>query len=429
MENRGRTASRDDPVPAVVISTDPAYRRTLRQLAERTDSPLEVVLEVDAPFEEIVDAELEKMAAGRPGIVFLDLGDDPETGLKFAEFLAESHPRQALVASGESVDAELLLRVMHAGVREYLPKPLAADETMAAVTRVCRRRQPAAAAGAGRSQGRIISVFGVKGGTGSTTLSVNLAVALRQATGGRTVLVDLDVGLGEAALMIGLDPRYSILDALKNVHRVDAGLLASLIETSPSGVDVLAAPYQPTDFDSVSGAGVGQLFQLLREHYDWVVVDLPASFSPAIFAALEQTDRLLLVTTADLPAIRNVTRFLPFLEGMARRPVEGWLRLILNRYNPRDTITPPEIEETVGLGVDWTLRNDYGAVMDSINTGEPVVLDGSNGSYATDVRKLAERLSGRRPVEEKSSFLGLPLFGRGSMRRSTSSERKRTRHG
>lgn len=410
MEKGNGPMSREPEMPTVVISTDGNFRRAVREAADRPDCPMHVELEVESPFDEIVDAKLEQLADAAPGVVFLDLGEDPETGLKFAEFLMDSYPGHTLVASGESVESDLLLRVMHAGVREFLPKPLAGEKVVEAMERICRRRQPAS--GGGPRKGRIVSVFGVKGGVGSTTLSVNLAVGLRQATGARTVLVDLDVGLGEAAVMAGLEPRYSILDALKNVHRVDAGLLASLIESTPSGIDVLAAPYQPTDFEAVSGAKVGQLLRLLREHYDWVVVDLPCTFNPTIFAALEESDRLMLVTTADLPAIRNITRFLPLLRNTSRRPVESWLRVILNRYNPRDTITPPEIEDTVGLKVDWTVRNDYRSVMTSINTGDPLVLDG-NGPYASDVRRLARRLSGQEPEKKKGPLLRIPLFGRG----------------
>lgn len=388
---------------AAVISTDADFREALGSILESEGTGVEVAVEITVPFPEIADPELQSLRRLEPGVLFLDLETDPHVGLKFAQFLMDEGLTGAIVGAGTDMSPDLLLSAMQAGVLEFLPKPVTPDSVVEAIDRLGRktgkrRRQDQ------KKPGKLISFFSAKGGSGSTSLAANTAVEIQRLTRKRTLLVDLDLELGETALLLGMDPRFSIVDLVKNFHRVDAGLLASYIERHESGVELLSAPYEPADFEAVSGDRVGQILQFLKQRYDYVVVDTPKTFNPITLTSFENADQLLLVTTADLQSLRNLTRCLPLLRKVGRTRREDWLKLIVNRYDPRNVISLGEVRKTLGLDVFWKVRNDYQAVMESVNEGVPAVMR-EKTKYAEDVRGMASELTGVTVGEESTSGL------------------------
>lgn len=388
---------------AAVISTDADFREALGSILESEGTGVEIAVEITVPFPEIADPELQSLRRLEPGVLFLDLETDPHVGLKFAQFLMDEGLTGAIVGAGTDMSPDLLLSAMQAGVLEFLPKPVTPDSVVEAIDRLGRktgkrRRKDQ------KKPGKLISFFSAKGGSGSTSLAANTAVEIQRLTRKRTLLVDLDLELGETALLLGMDPRFSIVDLVKNFHRVDAGLLASYIERHESGVELLSAPYEPADFEAVSGDRVGQILQFLKQRYDYVVVDTPKTFNPITLTSFENADQLLLVTTADLQSLRNLTRCLPLLRKVGRTRKEDWLKLVVNRYDPRNVISLGEVRKTLGLDVFWKIRNDYQAVMESVNEGVPAVMR-EKTKYAEDVRAMASELTGVTVGEETTSGL------------------------
>src|SRR4029453_17855687 len=211
---------------------------------------------------------------------------------------------------------DLSLAAMRAGVADYLHKPAQPDLLRGALGRIGQSMgSRAKQVEEERPDGQIFAFFSPKGGSGSTTVATNLAVVLRQLTGKKTLLVDLDLELGETALMLGMRPRFNFVDLVQNFHRMDADLLASFIERHDSGVDLLSAPYHPEKAEMGSGDLIRRILLFLRQHYDYVVVDTSKSFSQATLATFEQADQVFLVTTADLPSLRNIQRGLPMKIG------------------------------------------------------------------------------------------------------------------
>jgi pilus assembly protein CpaE len=224
-------------------------------------------------------------------------------------------------------------------------------------------------------------------------------------TGKRVLLADLDLELGEIALQLGVEPRFNFVDMVRNFHRMDAELLASYIEHHSSGVHLLSAPYVPERAELVSGDQIAKILRFLKQHYEYVIVDTSKSFAPATLATFEQSDQIYLVTVADLPSLRNISRCLPILQQMTGS-AEDRVRLIMNRYQEDNLITPEDVERTLGLKVFWTVANDYEAVMQSINTGSPIILNG-NSQYAKDVKELAGEIAGigPGPAVQKQAFM------------------------
>ncbi len=394
---------------AVAISADGNFTEMLRGHLE--DSNTHVVIEesIIAPFTEIDDSHLEELRGLKPDIAFLDLESDPHVGLKFAQFMIDSGLAGATIAFGSADAPEIILAAMQAGVTEFVGKPVEPQTLEGAVERVLRksgRRTVRTSA----KPGRVIMVFSAKGGTGSTTVAANLAIEMHRLTRKKTLLVDLDLELGESALVLGVEPRFSVVDLLRNFHRVDSGLLASYIERHDTGVEILSAPYQPADYEAVSSDRVRQVLGFLKQHYDYIVVDSPKTFTPATLGALEDADEVYLVTTADIPSLRNLTRCLQLVRSFGRSKGDEWIRLLVNRFDPHQAVTVPEIEKTLGMDVFWTLRNDYRAVMSSINAGRPAVTD-QKSTFARDIRSLASRMTGTQLAEGSGGWLS-GLFGR-----------------
>ena len=391
------------PANAAVISADPAFREALTSILASRDVGVRLSVEIDTPLTEIADPDLEELRRAAPGVIFLDLEENPHVGLKFAEFLIESSPASALIGAGPSASPELLLSSMQAGVSEFLTKPVTPEAVISAMERVWRKTGKKVDL-TRRAPGQLLAVFGAKGGSGSTTLSTNLAVEIHRLTRKKVLLVDLDLELGETALLLGVEPQFSVVDLMRNFHRVDSGLLASYIERHESGVELLSAPVEPADFEAVSGDRVERIMEFLKKHYDYVIVDAPKTFNPASLAAFRAADEVYLMVTADLPSVRNLTRSLPLLKNLrGRKALDEWMRLILNRFDPDSEIPVQEIERTLGMSCYWTLRNDFRHVMASINQGKPVVSE-AKSAYAKDIRGLAAAITGV-PVQKDRSFL------------------------
>lgn len=378
----------------VVVSTSDEFLEALRKVPSIRSGEFRIAAEIQTPFPDITDSQLQVIRREDPDVVFLDLESNPQIGLRFARFLVDAGMGKVLVGSAPPDSPEFLMEAMRAGISEFVPKPLDVDDVEQALEQVWRKtgRKGAGSAGEG-SSGEILVFFSAKGGTGCTTLCANTGVELHRVTRKRTLLLDLDLELGETALQMGVEPKFSVVDLVRNFHRVDSDLLASYIEHHDSGVDILSAPYQPADFEAVSGELVRKILGFLSRQYEYVVVDAPKHLGPATLEALKAAHHVLVVTTPDLPSLRNLTRCLPLLQEVGEPRGSEWLRVLVNRHESRGLISMDQIEETLGRPVFATIRNDYQTVMEAINTGTPAVTLGSS-EFAEDIRALAGRIAG-----------------------------------
>jgi pilus assembly protein CpaE len=389
----------DRKLRAALVSTDPDFEYQVRTYLADPEAGVELVLELPVRFSAFDETLVERLRTEAPEIAIVDLSDDPELGIKFIQFLNDTTTMR-VIAAGPTLEPELLLRAMRAGIGDYLLKPVtldvlreALDRASAQLGRLNERKQ---------KPGVIYSFFSSKGGSGATTLAANFAIMLRRFTGKRTLLVDLDLELGEAALALGVQPRFNFVDLVQNFHRMDAGLLASYIEQHESGVHLLSAPFQPERAEVVAPDQIRKILQYLKQRYDYVVLDTPKSFAATTFAAIDQSDQVFVVANLDLPSLRNIQRSLPMLKRALPRG-EDQIRLVVNRYKDDLGISLDDVEKSVGLKVYKTVANDFETVIDSINRGKPVVLNGKS-PYSQDVKALVAQVTGLRP--ERSNGRG-----------------------
>jgi pilus assembly protein CpaE len=187
---------------------------------------------------------------------------------------------------------------------------------------------------------------------------------------------------------------------------MDADLLPSYIERHESGVHVLSAPFDPEIGEEVRGEQIAQILGFLRKHYDYVLVDTSKSLATPALAALQIADPIFLVTNMDVPSLRNLKRCLPILHRVTAGDA-GRLRLVVNRFNPKSLVRVEDLEETLGIEVYWTLINDYETVIQSISTGQPLVLEGGS-RYAEELKGLARSIvdGPADTVTTKGSLMG-----------------------
>jgi pilus assembly protein CpaE len=395
---------------AALISTDAGFREQIRDILLDEAMGVTLGLEIPERFAAFGEEQVRRLRDVHPEILVLDLEDDPELGVKFAQFFSNTHPGRRILAVGPALSQDLLLSAMRAGAADYLIKPVTNGALRDSVSRLGR-----ALGGGGakaKHQGLVYTLFSPKGGSGVTSVATSLAVVLHRLTTKRTLLVDLDLELGEVALHLGVQPRFNLVDMVQNFHRMDADLLASYIEQHESGVHLLSAPFHPERAEAPSAEEIRRILHFLRQHYDFVIVDTPKTFSPATMAALDQSDLVLLVTNVDLPSLRNIQRGLPMLKRVLPRGEEQ-IRLIINRYHPGGEITLQDVERILSIKSFGTISNDYEAVIGAINSGRPIVLNGAS-KYTRDVRALGAQIAGlTEPAQSNGRGILSRLLRRG----------------
>ncbi len=381
---------------AVLVSDDLAFRSELRTLLEHPGSPVRLALAIDSPFRGIGDAEVQEIQRTDPKLVIVDLAPDPAGGVDFVQRLRERTGANVVVSTGLGIARDLLLGAMQSGVLGVLTTPLDPETVHETLSRALARADEPQPRKREEGEAFVLALFGAKGGVGTTTLATNLAVEIRRVTGKRTLLMDLDLQQGEMALLLDMDPKFSLLDLLRNYQDVVADMLASCIEHhEPTGIDLLSAPLNASALQTEEVARVDadllrKVLAFLRKQYDYIILDQPRSFPPDLRPVLDEVDEKYLVITPDLQALRNLARTLPRIGDRLQTPGPVPTRLVVNRYPPNHIITLKQIRETVGLDVYHVLGADFAHLDRAIRSGKPAVLD-SGSEFSRDLQKLAAR--------------------------------------
>ena len=329
-----------------------------------------------------------------PDVVFVAFDDPPTRALTTVQMLAQGNTAWTIVSLVSHFERDLFRKVVLAGARDVVVNGAGPEElrkTVAAAWRADAARRAPANPDAAAPAGTIISLFGVKGGIGKTTLATNLAVALAQETMGSVALVDLDLPFGDIALMLDIKPERDVLDVLDDATLEDTERLQTALTRGPEGVYVLPAPLAPRAAAPVEGERVGHMLKLLAGLYDFVVVDSPAGLSEMTAAILDGSDTVLLVTTPEVPTLRRTHACIAMLKSL--NFATDKVRLVLNRSTSRTQINAEEAEEVLGQPLNWLIVNDY-AAMNAAAFGQPVVVSQPKAQLTRSIRGMARQLAG-----------------------------------
>jgi pilus assembly protein CpaE len=388
---------------ALIVSHDDEFKRHATQMLRSCGVPVG-----------ITEGRVNIEGAG-PDLALVDLRLDVSAGLAAVERLRAGNPSLAIFAIATAAEPDLILQAMRAGANEFFPwlaggnspQSRSMEESFhGAVRRTAARRE---AATAGNRQPCVTHVFmGAKGGAGTTTVSVNCAVELARLTKRPTVILDLKATLGEVALFLGVRPRFTVLDAIENLHRLDKDFLKELVSKHKSGLDILAGSEQFDRPNAQDASAIEELLRVLARFYDYVVIDAGNMINSFVVSALYTADTVFLITNPDVPSIRNAQRLVDRVRQLGAGSER--VKILLNRTSDQLLIAPKQIETALGYGIHHSFKSDYRAVSTALNSGVPLALanDSEIGAeFGTFTRQLLGQHVEVKEPEKKRAFLGL----------------------
>jgi len=355
---------------------------------------------------------IETNGSGPSGLVVFEIGPDVERDMERLKVLAGSPGVSEVFLTSKAKDPEVLIRAMQAGVKEFLPQPLDADELSKALERFKLRKgsSPEKDQAKPKPKGRIIQVFGGKGGVGSTTIAVNMAVELsRLGAAGSTALLDMHVPMGEIPLFLDFEHAYTWGEAVRNISRLDAAFLMGIMTRHESGLYVLPAPDRLEDQAVASPEAATRLLAQMREVFDTVVIDGSHYLDEFSLKIMEAADEILLVTALSLPCLANVKKLLKAFAKIESFD-QSKVKMVVNRYLSKSEITRAEAEELLDKKVFWTIENDYQATLSAINQGRPLSTAAPKARVAKSIARLARTLSSPGKAAEPKQGLLSRLF-------------------
>jgi pilus assembly protein CpaE len=342
-----------------IVSDDEEFRKEAVRLLRVGSIPVSVI-----------DDRLARDGAS-PDVVVVDVRSNP-AAMEKMERMRAADAAVAIFAVAAEPNPDLIVRAMRAGANEFFTWPPSESAFHEAIDRTAARRELSAGT---RRQGTSIVFFGVKGGCGTTTLAVNCGVELARQTKRPTVIVDLKSGLGEVGLFLGVRSRYTLLDAIDNLHRLDGEFLRELVAKHKSGLDILAGSDQFERPTAGETGPIEEVFRLLTREYDHIIVDAGSQLHAAAMASLYTADTICLVANPDVPCVRNAQRLLERIGQMGA--CADRVKVLLNRAAAPYPIPPAQIESTLGHRIDHRFVSDYRTVSTALNSGVPLTMTGN----------------------------------------------------
>ena len=311
--------------------------------------------------------------------------------------LKRQHSDVPVVILASKLEPALLLDAMRAGVSEVVAEPIDHEELARVIQRVAGSRVQA-------EVGRLYGFIGAKGGVGTTTIAVNVATSLGSVIKPeRALMIDLQNAAGDAPLFTGAEPRFSIVDAVENTHRLDQVYFRNLVTQIAPSTDLLASPERPPS----SGLDVQRIKQVIAfasTVYKHTVIDVARS-DRSILESLDQLSAIYVVANQELATVKSASRMTAMLRDRYGREK---VALVLSRTDRDADISQADVERAAGCSVAHTFPSNYRVALQALNKGRPVALDNHNDLSAS-FRRFAQQLAGVRPARENKSS---GLFGR-----------------
>ncbi len=387
----------------LLIDANPFTREALAELLRGfAESTTEVIETCD-------ESALAAAARMQPQVVLLHLHPDPHAVLEFAGQLMHRLPGTALVVTAAHLDPDLIRQAMRQGAREFLPQPFQPEEVRSSLTSILAIHKSI-----GRPadrQSRVVTGFGAKGGVGVTTLTTNLAVQLAKVRQQEVLLLDLNLQFGNDALYLNLKSRFSLTDVIRHLDDLDVESLKRTLPRHDSGMSLLPAPLHIEEAEEINGARIARIVQLLRPHYDWILIDSHPFFNEVSIQALDEAESILLVSVLDLPTIFNTRRCLELFQKMGYAQEKA--RLVLNRHQPYDGADLAEMESLLDYPVFARIPNqDFSTAIACVNQGVPVSLKAPGAKMSQGIVALMQQLCGREAGEQEVAAVRGGLFSR-----------------
>lgn len=406
-----------DKIRVVIVDDVSETRENVRKLLQ-FESDVDVVGLARTGKEAIqISQEL------NPDVVLMDINMPDMDGITATETIRSHQPAVQVVILSVQSDQNYMRRAMLAGARDFLTKPPMGDELISAIRRAGAMAQaerskniqvqpiPAAGnigmlGGYNVPQGKIVTVYSPKGGSGCTTIAVNLALTLHNEDT-RVALVDANLQYGDVAVFVNEQGKNTIVDLAPRAEELDPEIVEEvMLKHSSSGLHILAAPSRPEYAEKVSSGQFAKVLEYLKQMYAYVVVDTASLLTDVTLAAIDASDLIVLVSTQDIPSIKNCRLFLDLSQtlGIERERI----LFAMNRYDKRINITPERVAENLKQEVSSVIPLDEATVMKAVNRGIPFVLESRNQPASRGILTLAESVRARIALQESAEDANRP---------------------
>lgn len=322
-------------------------------------------------------------------VALIDCDRDADLALQTMERLRQTFTHNlSLVAVASRTDTDFLVKAMRAGCDDVLHRPMDAAQLTVALRRFQKGHLSALASPQGH--GKVISFYGVKGGVGTTTMSVHLAMYLVKKHRKKVLLIDHKHELGHVTLHLGLkESLYYFDELLRNADRLDADLLAGFVTRHPSGLEVIPSPDSCAPVQEGTAEAIGRVLNYLRTRYDYILVDSSLEYTGSFTAITSASDEVALVCTPDVAALRDLVRrteHLNLVNGFSEK-----LKIVINRSTSDDAVKAEDIVSAVRFPIAVSVPNHYLGLQKALNEGEPVPLQ-QKGGFSQAIAQWADRL-------------------------------------
>ncbi len=343
-------------------------------------------MNIVAEFEDLVLSEIDE---GKPAdLLIYEMGPDQESDFKILHASMQKGLAKEVFLITEEPDKALLLEAIRLGAKEFLSIPIETAEVEKALERYIDRNQHSLNQS---TKGELINIIGSKGGVGTTTIAVNLAVNLAEKQKFSVALIDSNMLFGEIPLFLGINPKHDWGQIVRNVSRMDKTLFSTIRATHSSGLDVYPSPHSLDELGTVVIKQIVRMFNKMREIYDFIIIDGGQSQNHLSTKALEISDMVILVAEQSLPCLSNTNKLLKAFTELGY-PANEKISVLINRYQKREGISLKEAESCIHKNVMWTVPNDYSATLAAINQGMPLTEVASGASVTKEIKKISSFL-------------------------------------
>ncbi len=390
-----------EKIRTIVILSEERFRKEYRHLLSRLDFA-RIELELLNSKDGFGDEVIEEISNFDPQLFVIDLPQERCDGLGTLNQLHDNFPDIPILAVGDSYDSVFLIEIMRLGVKEFLPRPITGDRLREACHRIYRSIYLQAG---NRQPGSVLSFFGSQGGSGSTSISTNVAVSLSKLSRKKVLVVDLDTELGDVAGFFGVkENKYLMQQPTPDRSYLDPRhVSASLINHEKSGVDLLSLSDGNTHRHQPTIGEIKTLLNSLQHDYDYILLDTNNMFEDKTVAALDASHVVFLISKCNLPALRNTQKVLHVFDklGYSKRKV----RIVINRYSSTDEIRIKNFEKVLRFNVFWSVPNDFKSIIESIQAGEPLTQRSRTIPLAKSFYEMSAQVLGIQ-LESKSRTPG-----------------------
>ena len=365
-------------IRVLIVDDLPETRENVRKLLQ-FEPDVEVIGQAGTG-----EQAIEMAKTHEPDIILMDINMPGVDGIGASQTISELVPRSQIIIMSVQSDSDYLRRAMLAGARDFLTKPFGGDELITAIRRVHDKRpavvtkaakragvaeMAAAEMGTAVTEGNILAVFSPKGGSGCTTVAINLAVSLAKSY--RVILVDASLQFGDVAVMLNMKNMTNITDIVQRMNELDPELIGTVVQVHQSGVHVLLAPPRPEMADMVTEENMRATVEMLRQVYEYIIIDTSSNLNDITLSLLDGADRILLVTQQSLPSLKNVSRFFDLCESLEYTTDKTWL--VINRGSVKAGISVKDISKILKRPIVMTIPAAEAIANAAADQGVPII--------------------------------------------------------